>query len=836
MDRGASALLVSLLVVPVGGLLIASGFDLPRQPYLGLALRGSEVAMVVPGGPAAYAGIVPGDLLRRDPAPVGAAARVSPVAGARPGSALHLAVIRNGAARPVTLIPEPLPAFERRLRSALLAVACGFVMLGGWVWSERRDGLTWPFHLLTLLFGVLFAPPPGFAAPAATLALDVVLLAGTLALPAACIHFFSRFPEPALPRPGAPPFVPVAYGVTLLMFVPWIGALALGPWGPARPITALLDLLGTLWFVAGVLTAGVLFVRSYLRAESADARRRLRVAVAGAVLGLGPLLAVIVSRTVAPAHAMPGERAALFLVLLVPASFAYAIAVHRVFEFRVALRSVRGPLIALSLIATAYGLAESLGPFRTLGASGQVTRASLAAMGLLAVVAGPVRPLIRGAALRVAGARAPSLAELLSRALPADGSDAVTLEHACAALRAHLRLDGCLALVHQGGRWTTLDGLPAPGAPGPALAAALARTAEPLALADSDLPPADRDALDALGACWVLGIGAREPVAALLLGHRLGGSWLDRSETDALARFAHELALTLENAGLRRAARTHGALDRELEEAGAIQSHLLPRRAPVYPTLDCAAATLSAEAVGGDYYDFVTHGDRRFTLAVGDAIGHGVPAALLLAGVQARFRSTARAGGTPAQVLAALNRELSSLAQPERFVGLLCAVMDARLGRLQVANAGLTPPLVLRNDGTHEVVTESGLLLGVSHQARYADALVQLRAGDVAVLHTDGLTEARRGDELFGLERVWPVLEANAHRRSRDVLEALLAAVKAFAEPPLDDLTILVLKQLAAPAPVPQSGWRPPAWAPEPDPVPTGPALKVRLFPADPHG
>jgi sigma-B regulation protein RsbU (phosphoserine phosphatase) len=835
MDRGASALFVSLFVVLVGGLLIASGFDLPGQAYLGLTLRGTQAAMVVPGGPADRAGIAPGDFLRREPPPDGIAARVSPIAGARPGQALDLAVIRQGVTRPVTLVPEPLPAVERRLRSALLAVACGFVMLGGWVWSERRDGLTWPFQLLTLLFGVMFAPQPAFGEPIATLALDLVQLAGTLALPAACIHFCARFPEPATPRPGAPAFVPAAYGIALLMFVPWIGALALGPWGPARPITELLELLGTLWFVAGVLTAGVLFVRSYVRAESADARRRLRVAVAGAVFGLAPLLAVIVSRTVAPAHAMPGERAALFLVLLVPASFAYAIAVHRVFEFRVALRSVRGPLIAFGLIAVAYGVGESLGPFRMLGAADGVTRASLAAMGLLAVAAGPVRPLVRGLALRVAGAHPASLAEMLSRALPADASDAATLDQACAALREHLRLDRCVALVRQGTRWMTTDGHPAPGAPGPALAIALARTAEPLAIAESDLPPADRDALDALGAGWVLGVGAREPVAALLLGHRLGGSWLDRSESDALARFAHELALTLENAGLRRAARTHGALDRALEEAGAIQSHLLPRRAPVYPTLDCAAATLSAEAVGGDYYDFVAHGGRRFTLAVGDAIGHGVPAALLLAGVQARFRSAAR-GGTPAQVLSALNRELSGLAQPERFIGLLCARVDARLGRLQVANAGLTPPLVLRRDHSREVIAESGLVLGVSHEARYADVLVQLRAGDVAVLHTDGLTEARCGDEMFGLERVWDVLEANAHRRARDVLEALLAAVKAFAEPPLDDLTILVLKQLAAPAAAPEAAWRSPVWAPEAEPMPSGPALKVRLLPADPQG
>src|SRR6185436_5438331 len=173
---------------------------------------------------------------------------------------------------------------------------------------------------------------------------------------------------------------------------------------------------------------------------------------------------------------------------------------------------------------------------------------------------------------------------------------------------------------------------PVPPELGPALADALVRSEGPLAVAEADLAASDRDALEALGVSWVLA------VAALLLGRRLGGPWLDRTESEELGRFSRQLELALENTELRRAARSHGALDRELAQAGAIQTHLLPRRAPIYPALDCSAATLSAESVGGDYYDFVTHEDRRFTLAVGDAIGHGVPAALLLAGVQVRFR------------------------------------------------------------------------------------------------------------------------------------------------------------------------------------------------------
>jgi sigma-B regulation protein RsbU (phosphoserine phosphatase) len=203
--------------------------------------------------------------------------------------------------------------------------------------------------------------------------------------------------------------------------------------------------------------------------------------------------------------------------------------------------------------------------------------------------------------------------------------------------------------------------------------------------------------------------------------------------------------------------------------------------------------------VGGDYYDFVETSARDFTLAVGDAAGKGVPAALVLAGVQARFRDEARRVTSPGALLRSLNRELVGLDQPEKFMGLLCARVEVRPARVWFANAGLTPPLILRRGGRFEELTAGGVLLGVSGDATYPDVCVELSAGDVAVLYTDGLTEARRGDELFGVERVRRSLEACGTRRAADILEHLLRAVRSFADRPLDDLTVVVLRQLTEP-------------------------------------
>jgi serine phosphatase RsbU (regulator of sigma subunit) len=467
-------------------------------------------------------------------------------------------------------------------------------------------------------------------------------------------------------------------------------------------------------------------------------------------------------------------------------------AVHRVFDFRVALRAFTRAAGALLGAGTLYIAGEwaavAWWPAASAGAAGGV----LAAGALLASLAGPARGWLAAAGRRLV----PMDDEAsLGEWSPEGADEARLLEGACEAIVRALRVESCSALGLEAGGGLAAAAL-TPGAPAlsPAAAEALRHATGPHAPAELKLSHEDHDVLEHAGVRWLLPVHGG---IVLAIGRRFAGAWLSRAEARSLTRLARSLAVSLENLELKREARGHGAFAREMREAHAVQLRRLPRRTPVYPTLDCAASTLATEAVGGDYYDFVETGGREFTLAVGDAAGHGVPAALVLAGVQSRFRDEARRARHAGELLEAMNRDLVALDQPERFMGLLCARVEAGTGLVRFANAGLTPPLLRRRDGQRELLTESGLLLGVQEGASYPVITTELEPGDVLVVYTDGLTEAPRQGEQFGEERMWDLLDRHAHRRASDLLEELMSAVRAWADEPLDDLTIVVLKQLA---------------------------------------
>jgi sigma-B regulation protein RsbU (phosphoserine phosphatase) len=206
----------------------------------------------------------------------------------------------------------------------------------------------------------------------------------------------------------------------------------------------------------------------------------------------------------------------------------------------------------------------------------------------------------------------------------------------------------------------------------------------------------------------------------------------------------------------------------------------------------------------------------------------------VLAGVQSRFRDEAQRARHPGELLEAMNRDLVAVDQPEHFMGLLCARVDAAGGTVRFANAGLTPPLLRRRDGRRAELTDSGLLLGVQAGAVYPVASVELEPGDVLVVYTDGLSEASRGGVPFGDEQVWAVLDRHAHRRAADLVEELMGAVRAWADGPLDDLTVVVLKQLArARAGAAPGAAQGPGGAPG---TPSSSPLKSAVEPTDTHG
>ena len=821
MERGTAVHPLTWLLIPVAGALVVSALSLPAQPYTGLRMRDDQVVAVDPDSPGFRAGLRADDRLASH-APGGPWHRLqSPVAAAAPGTPLRLDRIRAGDRHPVWLVPDPMPGGERRMMAIDLLVASGFILLGGWVWSERRDRLTRPFFLLSIAFAWVLAPVPRFAWPALGAAHEVFYAGFQLLLPALFIHFFALFPEPRASGPRAAVLVTTGYTVAAVLFVGSLVAMGLRATGhPALDVVlSALNAAAAFWFAAGLLAALTLFARSYARAGSPDARRRLRVAFAGTAIGLAPLAALIVVHNLSPGVAVPGARWAVVLTLLVPASFAWAVAVHGVFDFHVALRASVVTFGLAVFGAATWLVGEWLGATWWPERGAELSGAALAVVALGTSLAGHSRSWARALGARLLALEdPPPLAAMLGpgNGDRREGTAATTLARACDALAASLKLDGCAALLAVGDDMLQVASrgrMRVSAEYGTALVDAVAGRAGPLAADDAGFPAGERAMLEHAGVQWVLPVGHPSPSVLLLLGRRLSGPWLSRRESAELEHMAGLLAVSLENLSLRDVARTLGAIDRELEQAKHIQSHLLPRQAPIFPTLDCAAATLASQQVGGDYYDFVKRTDREFTLVVGDAAGHGVPAALVLAGVQARFRVEASGVRDPSALLGVLNQELVELEQPDKFVGLLCARVDVRNGRIWLANAGLTPPLLRRRDGRTEELTGGGMLLGVSGQARYRDTCVELRAGDLMLIYTDGLTEAQAGSELFGIDRVREVVERHAHERAGRIVQALIAAVRGFADHTLDDLTVLVVKQLADPLPA-SRGRREPALKP----------------------
>ena len=795
MDRTTPGFQLRWLLLPVALVLLASNLSLRDRAYTGVSLRpDGRVGALDAGSPGHAAGLAIGDRVRSpESGPAGDVFAPGPLAAAEPGVPVVVIRERDSVESTVWLVPREQPDAERRFLAILFAVASAFLLLGGWVWMERRDPLTRTFYLLCLAFAVLLAPQPRLTGGLLASAYEALTVLAWLFTGPLFSHFFAMFPESGRPRARA--WVLGGYAAGTVLLACYLGAKLASASGASglESLLMLLQIGPAVLLAFGILGGLVLFALAFARAESSDARRRLRVAFVGTLLGALPFTVLVGLKNVSPGlAALPGERWAVPFLVLVPLSFAWAMAVHRVFDFRVALRAFTRAAGALLGAGALYVLGEWAAAAWWPAASAGATGGAFAMSALLASLAGPARGWLAAAGQRLVPIEdEPSLAEWS----PEGTSETGLLEDACEAIVSALRVEGCSAL-RLDARGAVAAGAGRPIAPGLSLAAAeaLRHASGPHAPAELKLSHEDHDALEHAGVRWLLPVHAG---IALAIGRRFAGAWLSRADARGLTRMARSLAVSLENLELKREARGHGAFEREMRAAKAVQMRRLPRRTPVFPTLDCAASTLATEAVGGDYYDFVETGGREFTLAVGDAAGHGVPAALVLAGVQSRFRDEARRARHPGELLEAMNRDLVALDQPERFMGLLCARVEAGAGLVRFANAGLTPPLLRRRDGRREPLTESGLLLGVREGASYPVATAELEPGDVLVVYTDGLTEAPRAGEPFGEERMWELLDRHAHRRACDVVEELMGAVRAWADEPLDDLTIVVLKQIA---------------------------------------
>lgn len=245
-----------------------------------------------------------------------------------------------------------------------------------------------------------------------------------------------------------------------------------------------------------------------------------------------------------------------------------------------------------------------------------------------------------------------------------------------------------------------------------------------------------------------------------------------------------------------------GAYRNELAEASEAQARLFPKHLPEMQRLDYSGLCRPALGVGGDYYDFLPLGTNGLGIALGDVCGKGMPAALLMAGLQGRLQVTAASYGEDLSGLFVnLNEYLCSTTGGARFVTLFYGAFDDSKGIMRYVNAGHNPPILFRasqgNLAGVETLEAGGMVLGLIRNTAYEVGAVEMGAGDVLVLYTDGVTEATNGkEEEFGLERLKEVVARGRDldaQRLRDVIEKEVMSFSS-GEALGDDFTMIVAK------------------------------------------
>jgi serine phosphatase RsbU (regulator of sigma subunit)/CHASE2 domain-containing sensor protein len=240
-------------------------------------------------------------------------------------------------------------------------------------------------------------------------------------------------------------------------------------------------------------------------------------------------------------------------------------------------------------------------------------------------------------------------------------------------------------------------------------------------------------------------------------------------------------------------------LENELDIARKIQESFLPKALPETPGIEVSARMLTAKQVGGDLYDFIEFPDGRLGVMIGDVSGKGVPASLFMAMVSGAFKFFALTDTRPDDALAGLNSKLARESSSGLFVTMFYAILNLKNKTILYANGGHLPALFLRDqDEPVFLDTTEGAPLGLMEGA-YSSGKIDIRAGDVIVFYTDGVTEAMNRDkEMYEKERLSSVVRRNAHLTPEKILSAIEKDVRRF-EPKddqHDDITIITVKIL----------------------------------------
>jgi len=238
------------------------------------------------------------------------------------------------------------------------------------------------------------------------------------------------------------------------------------------------------------------------------------------------------------------------------------------------------------------------------------------------------------------------------------------------------------------------------------------------------------------------------------------------------------------------------ALEQELEAPRRWASRLAPETLPVIEGFEVGQVYESGEGVmAGDFYDLYPISSTRLGVVIGDVAGHGIEPSITAFQVKYLLRVFLRQYRDPAQAVEELNTVMSATGRPEEMVSICAVVIDTVAGTLRFASAG-HPAAWLWHDGEVRPLRATGPLLTLDPNGTYYSRELPLSAGDLLVLYTDGLAEARAGEQLFGEERIAGIMRRDPGQDAGTLCKVLLGAARDFASEPLvDDVAILAVRR-----------------------------------------
>jgi len=289
-----------------------------------------------------------------------------------------------------------------------------------------------------------------------------------------------------------------------------------------------------------------------------------------------------------------------------------------------------------------------------------------------------------------------------------------------------------------------------------------------------------------------------EVVGVISFLNKIKGGSFTRAEFRLAQTLANQVAVTLNNFRLYNEMLVKQREERDVEIAGDIQRQLLPKEYPKIDKVELFGFSKAAKGVGGDYYDFLNFDNTRVGVIMADVAGKGVPAALVMVMIRSILHSVARKNISPSQIITFINKMLTGQVSQERYATMFYYLLDVPTEKLYFTNAAHGPLLIFRkNKNEFEMLDTPGLPVGITEEQKYGQGVTRISEGDIAILYTDGITEARNVDkEEFTIDRVKEIIKENSDKSAIELGNTLIEQINEFVgeAPQHDDETIVILK------------------------------------------